>query len=608
MRPDARGRYGVGAAALVAFLVGTFAHVESLSYWFASSDSVPLVETARVAGPGDLVRVFTGPMLEGTRFVEFALFYRPLSTLTYTVDHWLWGLQPAGYHLTNVLLHGGAAAIATVALVTVTRRRAVGVIGGFLFAAHPLTAEVVPAASRRHDVLMTIFVLGALTLFVRSRGPERGRSLAGAVGLYALALLAKEPALVFPGLVVAWVALEWERPWRGPALRAAGRAAAPFVAVTVLYLAVRVAVLGEVGGYKARGLPTAYDLLVVLVEYPLALGYPHGVVGTGTIPGAGVEWQSVLVAMGLVAVATLAAAAVTIRDRGVAAPSVAALGCAAAIVAVPVAFALEPAIREGILYDYGKPTIVWSYARPSSPVVGLLLVGALLGGSVWAATERSSALTASDRRALLFFGAWLAGPLVLFLRSGNFTPRSGYASMVPAVGAFALLAVAGVDGLRAWAAGPRDALPAADVAMVGVALLLVVPLAATSPLIHDYESWGTAGRVNEATLTGIQGAVEGTPDGTNVTVDGMVRILADRGCRFPRAKTLQFARPGTAESWLRIHGEQRRVHSVDDTVIHDQPTRMSVEGEIRDGNVTVIISYEGIEKDESCGPTPWERY
>lgn len=623
MGPDVRGGYGVAAASLVVFLVGVFAHVDSLTYWFASSDTLSLVESSRVTAWSDLVAAFTEPMMAGTRFVEFALFYRPLATLSYAVDYRLWGLEPTGYHLTNVLLHGTAGAAATVALTTVTRRQGAGFLGGLLFVAHPLTAEVVPAAGRRHDVMVTILLVAALTLFVRARETQGGReALLGSLVLYLLALLAKEPALVFPGLVVAWVVLQDDRPWSTEALWTAARAVAPFAALTALYLGVRVAVLGGLGGYKGRPPPTAGDAVMIVVEYLLSLGYPQGVVGVGTLSGAGIGWHLLVAGMGAVAVAVLVAAGRTLRDRGLAAPSragsvapsLAALACAAALVAVPIALALEPLLvrRLPLLYDYGRPSIVTAYPRPSSPVVGLLLVGAVPTAAVWAATARSSPLRRTDAAALLFFGTWLVGPLALFVLSGDYTVRSGYASLVPAAGAVGLLLAVGVDALRATSGGalagwPRDSATApADLALVGVALLLVVPLAATSPLVQDYGGWETSGRVNEATLTGVQEAVEGSPAGTPVRVEGMVRIVADRGCAFPQAKSVQFARPGTVEAWLRLHGEQRRVSADDDRVLHGAPTRVTVAEGRGNGVVVVAVSYEGTD-ESGCLRTPWDR-
>lgn len=612
MRSDVR----VAVAAVVAALAGTVAHARTVRYWFVGSDTVPLIDSARVAGPGDLAAVATSPLLSGTRFVEFARFYRPLSTLTYALDYHIWGLDPAGYHLTTLLLHAAASALAVVALAAVTRRTGAAALGGLLFAAHPLTAEVVPVASRRQDVLVTALVLAGVALFARSRRPDGARrtgspdgtrwAAAGAVGCYALALLAKETAVVFVGLAAVWVALERERPWGRTAVAAAARAVAPLVVVTVAYLGVRLAVLGGLGGYAGRGHPTPRDLLMVLVEYPLTLWYTHGVVGYATLPGAGVAWRAVLAVVVVAAVAVVVAATSAVREGDLDATGAAAVAAAGALVAVPAAVAVESVVREWLLVPYGAPTFLWAYPRPGDAAVGLLLVVALSAGVLWAGGDPASGLTATDRRALAFFAAWLAGPLALFLQSGVYTHRSGYLVLAPATGTLAVLLAAGSRGL--WRSRSRSSgTPTApDAGAVVLALVVVVPLAATSPLVHDYGDWETAGTVNEVTLTGVETAVDGTPRDADVTVTGLLRIVADRGCAFPQAKTVQYARPGTLESWLRLHGHERRVTSRDDAVLDGPPDRVLVEDRgMVAGTVSVAVGYEGAGHDRPCLETPW---
>lgn len=606
---------GVRVPAAAAFIVAVVAHRTSVTYWFTASDTVPMIESSRVTGPGDLAAIFTQPMMAGTRFVEFALFYRPVSSLSYAVDHAVWGLDPAGYHLTSVLLHGVAAAAATVALAAVTRRRLAGASGGLLFAVHPVTAEVVPSAVRRHDVLVTIFLLAALVLFVRSRRATGGRgALAGSLVAFVLALSSKELALLFPGLVVAWVALGWDRPWSRDALADATRAVAPFLLVTAGVVAVRIAVLGQLGGYKRNSVPSPAEVVLILVEYPLSLGYPHDVVGMGVLPGAPLGWRVVTGVLAALGVPVLLAAAVTARRRGFAVPSGAALVTAATVVAVPAAIAAEPWLVRTVpvLYDPARLTVVLVYLRPSSVFVGLLLAGSVAGASVWAATDRSSSLRPADRRTLLFFAAWLVGPVVLFFPAGNYTFRSGYASLVPAMGALGLLFAVGLDGLRGAVRRTTDAttwrrVSAADVALVGVALLVVVPLVATSPLVHHYEGWAVSGRVNEATLTGVEAATEGAHPEAPVEIGGMLKFVGNRGCAFPQVKNLQFARPGTVEAWLRLHGEDRRVSSHDDRIVRGYPKRVRVTGGSSASNVAVTVHYEGTDPG-TCVRSPWRRY
>jgi protein O-mannosyl-transferase len=121
---------------------------------------------------------------------------RPLTRLSYFVDARLYGLQPAGFLTTNLVLHA-----CTVLLVFALARRRLdysgALIAALLFAVQPANAEVVAYVSGRSTGLMTPLLLGALLLYDQQR-------LVGALGLFVAACLAKEHALVFPLLVLAW--------------------------------------------------------------------------------------------------------------------------------------------------------------------------------------------------------------------------------------------------------------------------------------------------------------------------------------------------------------------------------------------------------------------
>lgn len=639
------------------FLAATVAHRESLSYWFTSADTVPLIASGRVESAADLGEAFTEPLMAGTRFVEVGLFYRPLSTLSFALDYSLWGLDPAGYHLTNLLLHGGTAVLAAVALAAVTGRRGAGYLGGMLFAIHPLTAEVVPAAGRRQDVLMTLFLLAALVLLVRASRSlserESGRPLlvgrsafAGSVGCYGLALLAKEPALVFPGMVVAWIALEHGRTNAAPdgsvlrnaftpgAVRAATLMVVPYVVVTGIYLAVRISVLGGLGGYRDQNVGVA-DRLLVGVEYALSLGYQQDPVGFATLPGTPGAWW--LVVLSMVAAAGVAIAGVVLgirngapsrrnqsreRFRMNALPvrnpdSLRRLGALVFVgfpVAIPFAIRFEVPIYEHTPLLYAEGSIALAYPRPSSAVVGLLLIGAFLVVTAWVLRTRAVRLRASDRVALLFCIVWLAGPFALFVFTGDYALRSGYLSVVPATGALAVVLSVGLEGLRERfesATGREGQAVGPHLALVGVALLLLVPLVATSPLIHSTDGWETSGEINEAALTGAEAATGEAPPDADLRVEGLVINVADRGCELPLAKSILYARPGTVEAWLDLHDREHDLTTADAQLLEERPAEVAAHATVGDGGTdddraVVRMVYTGSASGE-CATEAWDR-
>ncbi len=124
--------------------------------------------------------------------------YRPTVTLSYFLDHSLWGLRPWGYRLTNVLLH----ALNTVLLYFVFRillkKPAVALAASLLFAVHPAASETVNAVSYREDLLVLIF--GLLSLLAYLEFSASGRRRYGILCLLSLlpAFFAKESAVVIP--------------------------------------------------------------------------------------------------------------------------------------------------------------------------------------------------------------------------------------------------------------------------------------------------------------------------------------------------------------------------------------------------------------------------
>jgi tetratricopeptide (TPR) repeat protein len=147
--------------------------------------------------------------------------YIPLSWLTLAGDHSLWGLNPFGYHLTNLLLHAAAAAVfylvaarlvrAATSPRTGTESREISLGAGLaamLFAVHPLRVESVAWITERRDVLSGLFFLLSILAYLqawarRTEGGTLARGwYAGALGLFVLALLSKPMAISLPAVLV----------------------------------------------------------------------------------------------------------------------------------------------------------------------------------------------------------------------------------------------------------------------------------------------------------------------------------------------------------------------------------------------------------------------
>lgn len=93
--------------------------------------------------------------------------YRPLCTLSFRFNYALGGLDPSGYHLVNIVLHG-----AVTALFTSLSRLLLGggvwsLLAGLLFAAHPIHTEAVAGVVGRADEGAALFYLVSLLCYMR---------------------------------------------------------------------------------------------------------------------------------------------------------------------------------------------------------------------------------------------------------------------------------------------------------------------------------------------------------------------------------------------------------------------------------------------------------
>ena len=128
--------------------------------------------------------------------------YWPLVYTTFWLEHKLWGFDPTGYHVVNVLLHLAN----TLLLWHLLRRLAVpgAWVVAMVFAVHPLHVESVAWVFERKDVLSGLFYLAAALTWMRFIDqPCRGR-YAGALALYVMGLLSKSVVVTLPVALLIW--------------------------------------------------------------------------------------------------------------------------------------------------------------------------------------------------------------------------------------------------------------------------------------------------------------------------------------------------------------------------------------------------------------------
>jgi protein O-mannosyl-transferase len=154
------------------------------------------------------------PGLWAIWFAPYALpQYYPLVHTTFWLEYHQWGLEPLGYHVTNVLLH--AVSVVLVWRLFLRLRLPGAWLAAALFAVHPVMVESVAWATERKNVLSLALALGSMLSYLRFAPAEReGTSrldasrgtpwlwYALALVLFVLALLSKTVVASMPAVLI----------------------------------------------------------------------------------------------------------------------------------------------------------------------------------------------------------------------------------------------------------------------------------------------------------------------------------------------------------------------------------------------------------------------
>ncbi|MEW6324759.1 MAG: tetratricopeptide repeat protein [Nitrospirota bacterium] len=266
-------------ALLLAGVVG-LAYAGALPNGFVWDDRLQIVANPHLEGAAELPGYFV-QFSQSLNFPAPQLTYRPFFLVSLLIDHAAWGLQPFGYHLTNLLLHlintwlvfrlGSMLAGSPLA----------GLWAGLLFGLHPVQTEAVDWISGRTEAIAALFVLLAMVCdwqWSRSQGWRAMVWGAATVAATVCALLSKETAIVLPLALLLRAWLTGEGAPRPAALRAL------LVALpVVVYLLIRLSTMSNMiqsaserdwGGLIVTAAAAMLEYLRLIV-WPLNLTAAH---------------------------------------------------------------------------------------------------------------------------------------------------------------------------------------------------------------------------------------------------------------------------------------------------------------------------------------------
>ncbi|MBI2563983.1 MAG: tetratricopeptide repeat protein [candidate division NC10 bacterium] len=262
---------------LLLVLVPALILAGTLRFDFVFDDNLVVLGDRLVAGQFNLREIFGSEV----RVMDVTLgYYRPLVTLLYRADRALWGTNPAGYHLTNLLWHLLATVLVFRVAFLTTGRLAAAWTSAMLFALLPAHSETIGWIQGRTDLVSTAFLLLALLALLHARAAHAHTGWRwGAVGALAFlaALLAKESVAPLPLAWVMWeISAAGAGRWRARLAAMAPRVV-PLLLAGVVYWLFRRWAVGDLVGFPMSLSPLplrALALFFVLAEYGRVLLFP----------------------------------------------------------------------------------------------------------------------------------------------------------------------------------------------------------------------------------------------------------------------------------------------------------------------------------------------
>jgi tetratricopeptide (TPR) repeat protein len=265
------------AVALVLAL--TFAvYVGTISYQFVFDDVDQIVKNPSVKSWSLAPSYFTEHVWKHKEPGAHGNYYRPVFMVWMLVSYTLFGLNASWWHLTTVLVH-----VCVTLMVYLLARRLLkdqwtAWMTALIFGLHPVHIEAVAWVSGVTEPLLALLLIPAFLFYLNWRegasatdaAPVSKRNrrawLAASLAFYAVAMFEKETALVLPMLVFLYEWIYSPRQSRMLRVRDGIKVAAPYLALSVVYLSARAIVLKGIG-HEVTPLP----LLTIVLTWPSLL-------------------------------------------------------------------------------------------------------------------------------------------------------------------------------------------------------------------------------------------------------------------------------------------------------------------------------------------------
>ena len=195
-----------------------------------------------------LAYLFTHHLWAFANGIAEARFYRPLLAVWFLINKTLFGPNPHWFHLTTILAHVLATALAFLIARKILADRAAALLATAIFGLHPLQVESVSWISAVNDPLAAVLCFASFLASRKARTIELRAAPWGALSAicFLLAVLMKEVSVVLPAIILVDILSESGAfPQQGIAKRQSAVLVAAYGVIASVWLFWRRHVLGQ---------------------------------------------------------------------------------------------------------------------------------------------------------------------------------------------------------------------------------------------------------------------------------------------------------------------------------------------------------------------------
>jgi protein O-mannosyl-transferase len=197
---------------LVILIVSCSVYINALPNGFVCDDNLQILENPWIQDIKHIPDIFSKSIWSFRKESLTSNYYRPLTHLIYLATYHIFGTQPWGFHLVNILFHAAvsvlvfmiAARLNDIFHLPASRRfLSAPFVAAIFFAVHPVHTEAVTYVSCLPELSFTLFYLLSFYFHIRFR-EGYGKGYLFSILFFFASALCKEPGITLPLVLAAY--------------------------------------------------------------------------------------------------------------------------------------------------------------------------------------------------------------------------------------------------------------------------------------------------------------------------------------------------------------------------------------------------------------------